>query len=100
VNIETKEEKMRTNVLLTIAVVMMLPVIFFTASCSKKAVQTEPVATVEPEVRKAPEEPAAEAEPAPVPEEERLWEDVAAREAAERAFLEENIGPGPAHSHE
>jgi peptidoglycan-associated lipoprotein len=82
---------MRTNVWLTIAVVMMLPVIFFTASCSKKAVQTEPVATVEPEVQKAPEEPAAEAQQAPGLEEERLWEDVAAREVAERAFLEENI---------
>jgi peptidoglycan-associated lipoprotein len=70
---------------------MMLPVIFFTASCSKKAVQTEPVVTAEPEVREAPEEPAREAKQAPEPEEERLWEDVAAREAAERAFLEENV---------
>ena len=82
---------MRRKVWLALAVVMLLPVLFFTASCSKKAVQTEPVATVEPEVRKAPEEPAVEAKPAPVAEEERLWEDVAAREAAERAFLEANV---------
>jgi peptidoglycan-associated lipoprotein len=74
---------MRRKVWLAIALVMVLPVMFFTASCSKKMVQTESVAVSEPEVREAPEEP--------VPEEERLWEDVAAREAAERAFLEENI---------
>jgi peptidoglycan-associated lipoprotein len=82
---------MRRVVWLVVALVMVLPGMLFTASCTKKVVQTEPVSVAEPEVRKAPEGPAAEAEQAPGPEGERLWEDVAAREAAERAFLEEKI---------
>jgi peptidoglycan-associated lipoprotein len=82
---------MRRKVWLAIALVMVLPGMLLTASCAKKVVQPEPVAVSEPEVREAQEEPVAEAEQAPGPEEERLWEDVAAREAAERAFLEENV---------
>jgi len=55
---------MRRNVWLSIALAMLLPVIFFTASCSKTVVQTQPVSTTKPEVQKAPDRSAEEAEQA------------------------------------
>ncbi len=67
---------MRKNVWLAIALVMTLPVMLFTASCTKKVVQTQSVSMVEPEVQKAPD---------------RSAEKAAAREAAETAFVNENI---------
>ncbi len=67
---------MRNNVWLAIALVMVLPVMLFTASCTKKAVQTQAVSMTEPEVQKAPD---------------RSAEQAPAREAAETAFVNENI---------
>ena len=55
---------MRKNVGLAIALVMILPAMFFTASCAKKVVQSEPVPTTQPEVSKAPDRSAEEAEKA------------------------------------
>jgi hypothetical protein len=63
----------------------------FTASCAKKVVQTQPVSMTEPEVQKAPDRSTEEAGQAGRPEEDRLWAEAAAREAAERAFVNEHI---------
>lgn len=77
---------MRKKVWLAIALVMVLPVVLFTASCTKEVVQTEPISTTEPEVQKAPDGSAEEAEQAG-----RLIEDRLRADAAETAFVNENI---------
>ena len=91
---------MRKTVWLAIALVMIITVMVFTASCSKQVAQTQtvPVAalTAEPEVRKAPERFEGEDELAGLFEEDRLREEAAARaaaalEAAEKAFVNEYI---------
>lgn len=82
---------MRKNVGLAIALVMILPVMFFTASCAKKVVQTEPVKTTPPEVSKASDETAEEAKQAGQFQEDRLQAEEAARKAAGAAFVNENI---------
>ena len=83
---------MRRDVWTAIALVMILPVMLFTASCTKKLVQTLPVLKTEPEVQKAPDRSAEEAKQAGRLEEDRLWAEAAAvREAAETAFVDENI---------
>jgi peptidoglycan-associated lipoprotein len=88
---------MGKKVWLAIALVMFLPVVFFTVSCAKKMVQTQPVSTTEPEVQKvsevqkAPDRSADEAEQAGRLKEDRLRAEAAAREAAEKAFVNENI---------
>lgn len=82
---------MRQNVRLVLTLVMMLPVMFFTASCTKKAVQTQPLSMAEPEVSKAADRSAEEAEQAGRLEEDRLRVEAAAREAAEQAFVSEQI---------
>lgn len=82
---------------LAIALVMILPVMLFTASCSKKVVQSQQESMTGPEVRKAPDRPAEEAKkPDGRLEEDRLRTEAAAREAAARkaalaAFVGENI---------
>ena len=82
---------MRKNLWLAIALVMILPVMFFTASCAKKIVQTEPVPTIQPEVSKASDRSAEEAEQARQLQEDRLRAEAAAREAAGTAFVDEYI---------
>jgi peptidoglycan-associated lipoprotein len=83
---------MRNKGWLAIALVTMLTVMIFTASCaSKKVVRSEPVSKTEPEVQKAPDRPAEEANPDKRLEEERLRAEAAAREAALNAFVGENI---------
>lgn len=91
---------MRKKVCLAVALGMILIVVLFAASCSKQVAQTQtvPVAalTPEPEVRKAPERSEGEDELAGLFEEDRLREEAAAREAAaleaaEKAFVNENI---------
>ncbi|MEJ2252771.1 MAG: peptidoglycan-associated lipoprotein Pal [Nitrospirota bacterium] len=82
---------MRNKVWLAIALVMILPVMVFTASCTKEVVQTQSTSTAEPEVQKAPDTSAEETEQAGQPEEDRLWEETAAREAAQKAFVDENV---------
>ena len=82
-----------------IALAMVLPVMLFTASCSKKVVktqtetqtQTQPVSRTGPEVRKAPDRPAEEAKPDGRLEEVRLRAEAAARLAALTAFVGDNI---------
>jgi peptidoglycan-associated lipoprotein len=74
-----------------IALLMILPVMLFMASCAKKGVQTQSASMTEPEAREAPESPAEEAEPDGRLEEERLRAEAAAREAALTAFLGEKV---------
>jgi peptidoglycan-associated lipoprotein len=67
---------MRENIWLSIPMIVILPLIVITASCTKKVVQTQPVSMTEPEVQKPPDRSAGEAP---------------AREAAETAFVNEKI---------
>jgi peptidoglycan-associated lipoprotein len=91
VNVKTKEKKMRKNLWLAIFWVMILPAMFFTVSCSKKVVQSEPVPTTQPEVSRASDRSAEEVEQARQLQEDRLRTEAAAREAAGEAFVNENI---------
>jgi peptidoglycan-associated lipoprotein len=86
-----KEKKMKKNVWLAIALVMILSALFFTASCTKKVVQTQPVATTQLEVSNASDRSGEEPEQARRLQEDRLWVEAAAREAAGTAFVSENI---------
>jgi len=76
---------MRKNVWLAIALVMILPAMLFTVSCSKKVMQTEPVSTTQPDVQKASDDQSGRLQ------EDRLRAEAAAREAARTAFVNENI---------
>jgi peptidoglycan-associated lipoprotein len=81
---------------LAVALVMVLPVMLFMASCSKKAVKTQSESTTGPEVQKAevqkaPDRPAEETRSDGWLEEDRLRAETAAREAALAAFVGENI---------
>ena len=82
---------MKKNVWLTIILVMILPAMFFTVSCTKKVVQTEPVSTTQPEVSKEPDSSAEKDEQTGQQQEDRLRAEAAAREAAGTAFVSENI---------
>ena len=82
---------MKKNVWLAIVLVMILPAMFFTVSCTKKVVQNEPEPMTQSEVSKAPDKSAMEAEQAKRLQEDRLRAEAAAREAAEKAFVNEII---------
>jgi peptidoglycan-associated lipoprotein len=71
--------------------VMILPAMFFTASCTQKVVQTQPVPMTPTEVPKASDKSAEEVEQAKRLQEDRLRAEAAAREAAKTAFITENI---------
>jgi peptidoglycan-associated lipoprotein len=88
---QQRRQKMKKNVWLIIVLVMILPAMFFTASCSKKVVQTEPVSTTQPEVSKASDRSAEEADQAGQLQEDRLRAEAAASEAVGAAFVNENI---------
>jgi peptidoglycan-associated lipoprotein len=82
---------MSKKVWLSISFVVILSVMFFTVSCAKKVVQNEPEPMTQSEVSKAPDKSAMEAEQAKRLQEDRLRAEAAAREAAEMAFVNENI---------
>jgi len=82
---------MSKKVWLSISFVVILSVMFFTVSCAKKVVQSEPVPTTQPEVSKASDRSAEEVEQARQLQEDRLRTEAAAREAAGEAFVNENI---------
>ena len=82
---------MKKNVWLVIVLVMFLPALFFTASCSKKVVKNEPVSMTQPEVLKTSDKSAEEAQQTGQLQEDRLHAEAAAIEAAEAAFVNENI---------
>ena len=82
---------MRKKVWLAIALVMILPVVFFSISCTKKLVQTEPSQTTPSEISESSSSTVNEAEQTIQPQEDRLRAEEAAREAAGAAFVTENI---------
>ena len=82
---------MRKCILLAFALVMILPVMFLTVSCAKKEMQTEPVSTIQPEVQKTSDKSTEEEEQVRALLEDRLPPEAADREAAETAFVNENI---------
>ena len=85
---------MRKKKCLAVALGVILIVVLFTASCSKRFTQTQsvPVTAVEPEVRKTSEISKGKDEMAELFEDDSIQEKViAAREAAEEKFVNENI---------
>jgi peptidoglycan-associated lipoprotein len=85
---------MRKHVWLSVALVMILSAMFLTTSCApKKVTQTEPVSASQPVIQEvATDKSSEEAEKAArLLEEDRLLQEAAAREAAIRAFVSENI---------
>ncbi len=83
---------MRNKGWLAIALVMIFPVMFITASCAKKkVVQAQPQSMTAPKVQKVPDTPAEEAKSGGRIEQDRLRAEAAAREAALQAFVGENI---------
>jgi peptidoglycan-associated lipoprotein len=81
---------MRRNVSLLAVLIMMLSVIFFTASCSDKVVKTQTESMTEPETQKAPDISAEETE-----QDEQIMEqlkaEAAAREEPETVFDNEPV---------
>jgi peptidoglycan-associated lipoprotein len=82
---------MKKNVWLTIVLVMILPAMIFTASCTKKVVQTEPAPTTQPEVSEASDRTVETAEQDRQLQEDPLRAETKAREAAKTAFVNETI---------
>jgi peptidoglycan-associated lipoprotein len=87
-----KEEKMRKNVWLVMLLVMIVPVMFFTVSCAKKAVETAPApmpapTTPPPSAEKNQQEAAAQEARM---KEEQLKAQQAAQQAREK-FVNEDI---------
>jgi len=82
---------MRENVWFSVVSVVILSALFFTVSCRKKAVQTHPVATTQPEVSKASDRSDDKTEQGEHLQKNRLQAETAAREAAGTAFVSENI---------
>lgn len=82
---------MEKNVWFTIVLVMILPAMIFTVSCTKKMVQTEQVPTIQPEVSEASDRSTEESEQDRQPQEDRLRAQAAAREVVAAAFVNENI---------
>jgi peptidoglycan-associated lipoprotein len=70
---------------------MILSAMFFTVSCTKKVVQTQPAATNQSEAPNASDRSAEEAERARRLQEDRLWAEAAALEVARTAFVDENV---------
>jgi peptidoglycan-associated lipoprotein len=84
---------MRKYLRLSVALVMILSAMLLTTSCAKKEMQTEQVSTTQPEIQEvAPEKSSGEVEEAArLLEEDRLLKEAAAREAARKAFVSENV---------
>ncbi len=82
---------MRKNVYLSIILAMILPSVVFTASCTKKVVQTEPVPTAQAEGPKASDGTVEKAGQARQHQEDRFSTETDARETDGTAFVNENI---------
>jgi peptidoglycan-associated lipoprotein len=87
-----ENKKMKRNVRLALGAVVLLSVMFFTVSCTKKMVKTETVpTTAQPEVSKSLDSPSAEAEPAGQLPKEQLRTEEPAPEAPAAVFVNENV---------
>ena len=82
---------MRKSVWLAIVLVIILPAMLFTASCTKEMVKTEAIPTAQSEVPKASDNLAADTGQIQPPQENRIQADASAQEAAGTAFVDENI---------
>ena len=82
---------MKKNVWMAIALIMILPVMSFTASCTHKVVQTQPVSTIDTEVQKASDRAFEESNQAERLKEDRLRAEISTRESAKAVFVSENI---------
>lgn len=82
---------MRKSIWLTIVLAMILPAMLFTASCTKKMVQTQPIPAAQSEVPKASDRSAVETDQTGQQQQDRLRAEAAAREAAGTAFVDESI---------
>lgn len=82
---------MRRNVWLALLLVMILPVMLLTVSCAKKAIETQPMETTQPQVAPPPQEDKAAAEAAEKARmmSERMRAETAA--AAKMAFTDEDV---------
>jgi peptidoglycan-associated lipoprotein len=86
-----KEKKMNKNLYLIIVLGVICPAVFFTASCSKKLLETKTAATSRPEISNASDTSGEKAERARRLEQDRLWQEATAHEAAVKEFVNENI---------
>jgi peptidoglycan-associated lipoprotein len=82
---------MRRNVWLATALVVLFTLVFCAASCTKKVVQTEPVPTAQSGAPTASERSVGESTQAAPEQENRPGVESLAREAAGRAFVNENV---------
>lgn len=82
---------MRRPILLAVALVIMLPAMFFMTSCAKKAAQTEQVSTIQPAVENASDTSAENVEQAEDLQEDRLRPGAATRGTLGPEFVNENI---------
>jgi len=89
--LKQRREKMRKNVWLTILLGVILPAMFFTVSCTKNVVKTEPVSTTQPEISKTSDKSAEQVKQTEQMQEDRSQAEAAASEAAGMAFVNENI---------
>ena len=82
---------MRRSILLAVALVMMLPAMFFLTSCAKKAVQTEQISATQSEEQNASDISADKVEQAEDLQEGRLGAEAATRGTTGLEFVNENI---------
>ncbi|MBW2492258.1 MAG: peptidoglycan-associated lipoprotein Pal [Deltaproteobacteria bacterium] len=82
---------MRKNVWLIILLVVVLLAMFFTVSCTKKVVKTEPASMSQTEVSNIPDKSSEIADQTGQQQEDRSRTEATAREAAEKAFVNEYI---------
>jgi peptidoglycan-associated lipoprotein len=82
---------MRKSAWLAVVLIIALPVVLFTASCTKKVMRTEPVPATQSEAPKVSDTSAAKTDQAGQVQEDGLVTKADAREAAGTAFVEENI---------
>lgn len=82
---------MREERWVAISLTVIVTVLLCTASCSRQAVEPRPISNIGPEVQESVGGSSEETEQVGQPEEDELWAEVASREAAGEAFVEEKV---------
>jgi peptidoglycan-associated lipoprotein len=82
---------MRKSVWLAVVLIVILPAVLSTASCTKKVMQTEPMPATQSEAPKVSDTSAVKADQTGQMQENPLGTNADAREAAGTAFVDENI---------